>query len=630
MGPRILGVSWWLAFRFLLGGAEPARAETAPAAFQTGSQVQTAPLVVAIVVDQLASWVLRERIDKLPSDGGFARLRREGRYIPEMAYGHAITETAPGHASLFTGKIPREHGIIANDVFEDGEKRATIADGRVKLLTLDGTEAKGQEKRGLGSSLDKLDAKKDLVASEFRRRYRKGEGIIAALSLKDRGALFAAGEDADYAIWFDPTQVAAGKPGKERGAFVTTPRYAGSLAANGLANFVRSYCMSSKDDGRDGIERIEDRIWKGINPAWLHENADVPADNDYVGFVDSHSASQAKKPGAAFRALPDSDRLLFEMALQILSAKPGSSATVSGPGNLPMFLSLSLSANDYIGHLFGPDSWEAWDELRRLDATLGWFFEELDRLRPQAWSVILTADHGIVRVEEGTNRQACGDIPKSALISTQPCIRSQARGARIYSEEMKKAAKEVAVKVGLPGVGRKKSEEIIAGVVFPYIYLTDEARAATRCDAKSRARLASSLDVVLKQKFKGLYAVWDVMPFKDAPSECPNRKAQTCPDEKADLLEALVCHSISPKREKRGGDFYIVLKPGAFFDPDLIEGTGASHGSPYGYDRFVPLFVREPRLPSVDRSTHRRKILPFTLFHDELVRLLPGPPAKDH
>ena len=39
-------------------------------------QPHPAPLVVAIVVDQLASWVLSERIDKLSTDGGFARLRR--------------------------------------------------------------------------------------------------------------------------------------------------------------------------------------------------------------------------------------------------------------------------------------------------------------------------------------------------------------------------------------------------------------------------------------------------------------------------------------------------------------------------------------------------------------------------
>jgi len=51
------------------------------------------------VVDQLAAWVLRDRIDKLPANGGFARLRREGKYFPEMAFAHAATETAPGHAA---------------------------------------------------------------------------------------------------------------------------------------------------------------------------------------------------------------------------------------------------------------------------------------------------------------------------------------------------------------------------------------------------------------------------------------------------------------------------------------------------------------------------------------------------
>jgi hypothetical protein len=580
-------------------------------------------LVVAIVVDQLASWVLSERIDKLPSDGGFARLRREGTYIPVMVYGHAITETAPGHASLFTGKIPREHGIIANDVLEDGEKRATIADRSVKLLDLDGKETKGQEKKGLGSSLDKLDAKSALVAAEFRKHYPKGKGIIAALSLKDRGTLFAAGEDADFAIWFDAKQIGAG--GKERGALVTTRTYAGALAASGLANFVRAYRPGSRNDGRSGIDRIQDQLWQGDDPAWLHANAQVFADSDYLGFVDSHVAGQAKKPGAAFRALPSSDRLLFDLALHILGSKQGGSlgkgSLGKGGSSLPTFLSVSLSANDYIGHLFGPDSWEAWDELRRLDATLAWFFEELDRLRPQAWSVVLTADHGIARLEGGEKRPACGDDPKLALVSGQPCVRSAARGARIYAEEVKKVATDAAAKVGLLAKGEKKIEKIVAGVVFPYIYLTEEARVAVACNTKARARLSSSLDRELKKQLAGVHAVWDVEPFKDAPSECPQQKVQPCPDERVDLLKALVCHSISPKRERRGGDFYVLAKPGAFFDPDLIPGKGVSHGSPYGYDRFVPLFVREPTRPQSNGATEQSPV-PFTRFHEELVRMI--------
>ncbi len=51
-------------------------------------------VVVAIVVDQLAAWVMAERARELPASGGFARLAREGLYAREMQFQHAVTETA--------------------------------------------------------------------------------------------------------------------------------------------------------------------------------------------------------------------------------------------------------------------------------------------------------------------------------------------------------------------------------------------------------------------------------------------------------------------------------------------------------------------------------------------------------
>ncbi len=569
------------------------------------AQRQHAPIAVAIVVDQLASWVLRERIDRLPPDGGFARLRREGKYFPEVAFAHAITETAPGHASLFTGKIPREHGIVANDLLgPDGKKRSTVADGDEagKLVGLDGKPVSGE-----GSSLDLLEAKSSLVAAVFRSRYPKGQGLIAALSLKDRGALFAAGETADFALWFDPKLGSEVAGGKESGGFVTAKRYEAFLAKSGLAGLLGTYLAADANDRRDGIARIEEQAWKGLDPAWLTENTGIPGDSDYSGFVFAHTASQAGKPGAAFRALPESDRLLLEMALRILKTESR---------DLPVFLSVSLSANDYVGHLFGPDSWEAWDELRRLDGTLAWFFKGLDELGPQAWSVVLSADHGVVPVEDSLKRPACGPSPKPALDTGNPCSGSAARGARIHGEDLQSEAENAATKAGLRDATGKRLEKIIAGVVYPYIYLTEAAKAATTPDASARGRLASRLDGELRRKLKSVHAVLDVAPFKEAT---------VCPDERKDRLAALVCNSVSPVPDK-GGDFYIVLKPGAFLDPDLVKGTGVNHGSPYGYDRFVPLFVRDPSRPALAGQVDENRT-PFTQFRDELVRIILSAPS---
>ena len=52
----------------------------------------------------------------------------------------------------------------------------------------------------------------------------------------------------------------------------------------------------------------------------------------------------------------------------------------------------------------------------------------------------------------------------------------------------------------------------------------------------------------------------------------------------------LVFNSVS----EDAGDYYVLVSRGSFFDPLYVVGTGTSHGSPYLYDRAVPLVVRAP------------------------------------
>lgn len=54
----------------------------------------------------------------------------------------------------------------------------------------------------------------------------------------------------------------------------------------------------------------------------------------------------------------------------------------------------------------------------------------------------------------------------------------------------------------------------------------------------------------------------------------------------------LVCRSWSPD----AGDYYVLPRPGSFFDGELVIGKGTSHGTPYAYDRTVSMLVRAPGL----------------------------------
>src|SRR3954464_5456249 len=69
-------------------------------------------LVVLIVVDQLQGDMLTRYQKDLSK--GFARLMNGGAWMTDAYQDHAITETAPGHASTMSGRFPAHTGIIAN------------------------------------------------------------------------------------------------------------------------------------------------------------------------------------------------------------------------------------------------------------------------------------------------------------------------------------------------------------------------------------------------------------------------------------------------------------------------------------------------------------------------------------
>jgi hypothetical protein len=337
-----------------------------------------APVLVTIVVDQLAGWVAAERLGELPATGGFARLRREGTWVTAMRFEHAVTDTAPGHSALFTGTVPSLSGISSNEVLaEDGHPQSILLDPDARLITADGVTDRP------GSSLKALRA--ETLAD--RLRALRPDSVILSFSLKDRGALFAAGRHPNAALWWSPKD----------NRFVTStavapafPPWAGTFAA-------------------ESALRAEDTTWTPLDPAWVLAHSATPDDEagegDFGGYgtVFPHTASRARAPGVAFRADPFSDDVLFMLSALALEAEHSREH--------PTLMALSLSANDYIGHTFGPDSWEAWDELYRLDRALARYMDILDALfGPSGYSLMLTADHGTTPMPE-TGRHPYCDHP---------------------------------------------------------------------------------------------------------------------------------------------------------------------------------------------------------------------------
>jgi hypothetical protein len=500
-------------------------ASCAPRARTTPRPAPSPPrIVVAIVVDQLAAWVASERLPLLPEDGGFARLRREGRYYENAEMPHAVTDTAPGHTVLFTGEAPRESGIFANEVVNDaGERVSVLRDETTQAVGADGVT------QIVGSSLRAL--RVPTVADTLRAH--DPSRMIVALSLKDRSALVGGGRSPDAAIYFEPSL----------DAFVTSTAFAEALPAWALPH-VRT----------ETLVALRSAPWLPLDQAFLDAHAgrdDAPGEGDLYGLGRTfpHSVQGATNRAKAMRASPYGDLALLALAKAAVAE--------SVAQRRPLFLAISFSSNDYVGHVFGPESREAWDELLRLDGVLRDLFAALDAaVGEDGFAVVLSADHGVVPTPE-TMR------PDARWCSARdPYERPCSAGVRLDPDAMAHAL-EAAADDAL-GAG-----DYVLGVADPYVVLTRAAKALPP------ARL-EALMVVLEQALARTPGV--AAAYRSNVDPCPLEGQ----------FGALVCAGLVPG----AGAFYVLPARGAFFDSTYVPGEGTSHGTPYAHDRRVPLLVR--------------------------------------
>jgi hypothetical protein len=489
---------------------------------------------MTIVVDQLPAWLAEERWPALPADGGFARLRREGLTATDLRFTHANTETAPGHAALYTGAVPRESGIVQNDVpGPEGKPRSILIDEATRLVDVGEPESARP-----GSSLARLRVE---TLADALTDVRPGAPVYS-FSLKDRGALFGAGRKPTAVIWLD----VAGDAFATSTAFPPPPAWAVPLADRAAVAALRKAGWTLSD---------ADRAWVEAHA----KTADAQeGEGDLGGLGRELPHAPASMSTKAMRATPLGDRVLFQLAgaaLKEIAARPRSAP--------PALLALSLSSHDYVSHVFGPDSWEEWAAALELDRRLAALFAEADRaLGSEGWAAILTSDHGGGALPEVSAEKKGPECAGAADKWERPC------GGR---RRIQPSAIAPTLNTGLAralGGG-----PWVAAVSEPFVYLAPHGHALV---GENRRRV-----IVAAKRALAPLGIADVVDVKAMAAPCPTDDSRT----------ANLCPSIDPRSD---ADLYLVVAPGAFFDPDLAPGSGTNHGSPYLYDRAVPLIVRAP------------------------------------
>jgi predicted AlkP superfamily pyrophosphatase or phosphodiesterase len=285
-------------------------------------------------------------------------------------------------------------------------------------------------------------------------------------------------------------------------------------------------------------------IWDRLLPPDKYVGPDSVAaefDGGHSTFPHDFAPGPNDKPEKYYENIPYTpflDQLIFRFARDLVINEQ------LGKDNVADLLMISCSAGDYIGHRYGPSSHEIQDYYLRLDGYLNSFFVFLDSsVGVNQWVVALTSDHGVVPLPEELKRRglAAGRINGQTLEGAIKRI-----GARVAAEI--KCSTNVVLTAG-DGVILNYAEAKTTGHDEPWLRLTVGERIKRLsfvADAFTRDDLASGGDNT--HPFINLY------------------RNNYFPDRSPDIM-------------LRYREYRIISD----------EPQGTSHGTPYTYDRHVPL-----------------------------------------
>ncbi|HWS54999.1 MAG TPA: alkaline phosphatase family protein [Pyrinomonadaceae bacterium] len=488
-------------------------------------------LVLLIVVDQFRYEYL-ERFGDLFVAGGLRRLQREGASWANAHYDHTPPETGPGHATMLTGAWPAETGIIGNLWFERNAK----GDGGRLVFNSEDDEARllGGGEKERGSSPRRL-----LVSTlgDELRLSTNGRSKVVGISLKDRSAILPAGRQATAAYWFSA----------ESGRMVTSDFYMKELPA-WVARF-NAAAPADKYRGQAWTRLLADeseylRRAGPDDPEWEWK----PAKAERADSVFPHRLPDAtgRKLYDAFHYTPYANEMLVEFAREALTNE------ALGADEDTDVLSISLSANDYVGHRYGPYSQEVMDMALRADRQIAALLDLVEaRVGLRNTVVAFTSDHGV------------GPIPEHAQSLRLP-------GGRLKPDDVKARVKEaLGQRFNRPNDSRDRGEDYFLELTAKngniYLDLAALARDGVSREAAEQAACEGGLRVA---------------GFARCFTRTQLERGAVSPH---DALARRVLHGFHPGRS---GDAVLVPEPFQY----VVTYT-ADHYAPYSYDTHVPVII---------------------------------------
>ncbi|MEH6558588.1 MAG: alkaline phosphatase family protein [Oceanicoccus sp.] len=504
-------------------------------------------LILQITVDQLRGDLPTRYYDQL-GEGGFKYLLKKGVVYTDAHHDHANTETIVGHATLATGAYPSAHGMVGNLWFDrsTGQTTYNIEDADYQLLTSGaGVDSKTEIDPTQRAAKTEGRSPNAILVTTFADElltYSGGKSKVFGVSVKDRGAVSMAGHGGK-AFWFS----------KATGEFVTSNYY-----------YDRYPLWVETWNDQQPAHFYSGKSWQLLHELASYTFADSddrPWETDLAGFgrVFPHSFGSAddKYFTTKLTISPAGDALTLDFAKTLLIEEE------LGKDGVTDYLSISFSSTDYVGHVFGPSSLEAEDNILQLDRKLAELFTFIDReVGLKNTLIVLSADHGGPDTPGYLNSH---NIP----------------AGYVDPDNWDKEAAITRIKKQFAIKGK-----LIEKFEHPYLYLSESV----------------INDQSIDQPALAAAVINELSNFEGVSQAISSAALQG-----GDLPDTAVVRAVRNNfHPKRSGDIYIVFEANWFINDFDGLVVAATHGSPWKYDTFVPVMFAGPSIkPSqVSRRIH--------------------------
>ncbi len=467
-------------------------------------------LVLGLVIDQFRYDYLTRFEDQF-GEGGFRRFLKNGAVFSNAHYPYTPTVTACGHAAFMSGASPAHNGIIGNEWFDRkaGKRTTSVADANTKLL--------GGKEDATGMSPVRLISS---TLGDQLKFHTAGQAKVIGMSYKDRSAILPVGKHPNGAYWFSASN----------GAFVSSTYYFSELPT-----------WVTKFNQEQNLARYFGKVWERLLPEAAYARSlrdDYPHEKWTFGTKFPYTINGGElQPGTKFYT--QFEYTPFANEHLVAFAKAAIENEKLGQDDVPDLLTVSFSANDLLGHSFGPYSQEVQDITLRTDRALADLFAYLDqKIGLQNVVIAMTADHGVSPIPEHAQEYGLGGRIEAKAISE---VTEAALNKRFGEDKWILSLSN-------------------GNIYFDYAAL--ERRKVSRAEAETVASAAIVQIPGIAECFTRTQIVTGQMPKT--------------------VVARSVAEGFYPDRN---GDLVIVPKPFYLAGESLV----ASHGTPYSYDTHVPV-----------------------------------------